>query len=207
MNCPDFVTLIDYVDGQLVSEIRAEWEEHLSSGCKNCNDTLQWYAQVKQIAALGSLASPPTAAVQAAYKIFTDAQKPAEKPTGILEKLWAVLCFDSFQQPQLVGARNAQTTTRQLLFRAGNYDIDLMMELTSTEALCLRGQIISQVTSAAEQIYSVTLRDESKAVVTSKSNDIGEFFFAQLPPQNYQMYITASGTEIYISLDGSMKRN
>ena len=78
-------------------------------------------------------------------RIFDTARHPrlAER----IGQALATLVFDSFARPQLAGIRSTETANRQLLYRAGDYSIDLQIA-PSTGA---RGDLIGQVLLTSRQ--------------------------------------------------------
>ncbi|MEW6731272.1 MAG: hypothetical protein AB1489_08035 [Acidobacteriota bacterium] len=198
MKCPDFNTLINYANSRLEIGNSDELAKHIDSGCLACHEKLDWYQRVKRVSEYGALTAPPEELVQTAYRIFP-AEQPPTASKGLWEQLIAVLCFDSFQQLQPVGTRTTTTQTRQLLFRAGHYDIDVMLETTSKQTISLRGQIIANTPAQYTENYNIELKGVEKVShFTTASNDIGEFHFPQVELARYEMRIASERLEILI---------
>jgi hypothetical protein len=108
-----------------------------------------WKALVRE--AVQMPAAPPAWVAQA-LKIFPAAAAPARakmaSPSPVLERLWAVLRFDSWaMQPAMAGLRALPSDVQQLMFSAQDIDIDLRIT-PQGEGFELMGQVFGP----AEQV-------------------------------------------------------
>src|SRR4030095_14700837 len=132
--------LMEYMDGLLTEEAKATVAGHLSecSDCKETNQELQLF-----VLRLQSDASfePPADVVQWGVSLFQPMLQPQETVGGKVRKIIASLIFDTFDEPMLAGVRRVGAPPRQLLFRAGDVDVDVKIEATDTkERTSLIGQ-------------------------------------------------------------------
>src|SRR5579883_2816314 len=118
-------------------------KEHLDA-CNSCRQTVQWLSEVVRIAAGEQDLEPPPELVVRAHAIFTPPQ-----PRDWIERLQQVaaeLVFDSRRDLQPAGIRSEESTGVRLLFRSGQYSVDLMIE--PSEAACdIIGQIADESSS------------------------------------------------------------
>ncbi len=87
------------------------------------------------------------------------------------------LLFDSFSHPGPAGTRSAATKTRQLLYRADPYQIDLQIELQhESDRIVVTGQLVDL--GHPEMVgrdVSVMLSDGREFIVNTVTNQFGEF--------------------------------
>ena len=198
MKCPGFEQVIDYLDGKLAPAAAARVAAHLASDCAACADTRAWYEGVRRVAASDDTVLPPAWVFKQAVRIFDTARRPR-----ISERLGAIvarLVFDSFARPQLAGIRSTETANRQLLYRAGDFSIDLQV-VPSAEA---RGELIGQVLregevnfeSVANLRLEIAQGDERpQATVTDER---GEFKFSNVDYGSYDLRIELAGGRITV---------
>src|SRR6185295_4634470 len=69
----------------------------------------------------------------------------------------ASLVFDSFARPALAGVRSTETTNRQLLYRAGDYSIDLQIAPAERAKAELIGQALKEGETSFESVAGLKL--------------------------------------------------
>jgi hypothetical protein len=189
MKCPSFETLINYLDDQLTVAEGAAVAEHLQSGCTSCAETRDWYENVRLIASSDDSVEPPPWILKRAIRVF---ENQHSRP-GVVERIGAAvasLVFDSFSRPAVAGVRSTETAARQMLYRAGNYSIDLQIE-SSGQSLCeLKGQVLREGETAFESVRRLALElageSETRSAVTDQ---MGEFAFGGVRPGDYELRI------------------
>jgi hypothetical protein len=60
--------------------------------------------------------------------------------------------FDSFARPALVGVRSTETANRQLLYRAGDYSVDLQLAPSEHSTIDLIGQVLKEGEPSFESV-------------------------------------------------------
>ena len=166
--------LIDFVS-QLVSEDqRKSMEKHLATGCKGCQETVSVWRRVREQAKAEGSYQPPADAVRRAKVAFAASgfAGPAKESRGVVQVL-----FDSFAQPALAGARSTTMGTRQMLYRADPYQIDVQVEAKpASNRLLVTGQLldISSPGSIGQDVR-VTLSNRRGNSVLAATNKFGEF--------------------------------
>jgi hypothetical protein len=199
MECPGFERLIDYCDGSLAEEEARVVATHLATGCRRCADDLRWYERVRSIAAADNYSiEPPPWVLKRALRLFEREPGRSNAVDG-LGRLVAALIFDSLSRPALSGLRLVGTNDRQLLYRAGQYSIDLQIALANQSDVDLTGQVLRANESRFESVamLELELRREGEAVYSTLTNDAGGFTMKAIARGEYELLIeTREGTII-----------
>jgi len=176
MKCPNFERLIDYLDNRLPDTEAARVAAHLASACATCTETRDWYAQVRGLAASDDSIAPPPWAFKRAVKLF-ETERARPRLAHRLGKAIAALVFDSFARPQLAGVRSTETTNRQLLYRAGDYQIDLQIAPSEHAQADLIGQVLKEGESTFESVAGLGLEivRGGQVVFSATTDAMGEF--------------------------------
>jgi hypothetical protein len=176
MKCPSFERLIEYLDNQLNASETARLVAHLSEGCRQCAETRDWYERVRVVAATDESTEPPSWVFKRAVKIFENRKTRPSLIERIGERV-ASLVFDSLAQPVVAGVRSTETTNRQLLYRAGNFNIDLQVAPAEDLRADLIGQILKEDEVAFESVSGLRLEvvRRGEPVFSTVTDDMGEF--------------------------------
>jgi hypothetical protein len=179
---------MEYIDGQGTAESKTTAESHLST-CSDCLELKQELEQfMLQLQADGSF-EPPTELVQWGVSLFQPMLQPKETVGGKVRKFVASLVFDTFDEPMLAGVRRVGAPPRQLLFRAGDVDVDVKIEsMEANDRISLVGQVLSNT----EKFFDNTpVKLESHGTVRYKTmtNFVGEFAFDEVPKDTYHLSV------------------
>ena len=137
-------------------------------------ETAGVWQRIVNAAAFEAKYQPAAESVRAAKAAFATAGKGAkpQKTKGQIQ-----LLFDSFSHPCPPGTRSAATRTRQLLYRADPYQIDLQIELQpESDRIVVTGQLVD--VGHPEMVgrdVSVILSDGREFIVNTVTNQFGEF--------------------------------
>ena len=200
MKCYQFERLIDYAEGMLATNAAEAARSHLASGCGRCAADIDWYTRVKSIAARDESVAPPAWVFNGAIKAF-GVQRDRAGLKDRVGKLIGSLVFDSFGKTALAGVRSAQTEARQLLYRAAPYSIDVKVGSLDHGRAELTGQILREGEMKFESVAGLPLlllRD-GKKVLTTATNDRGEFSIAELDGGDYELRIDMMESSITIA--------
>jgi len=157
----------------LISDDR--WKEPKNQGTRGrcCAETAAPWQKVAEAASLEARYQPPAERVrevQAAFAMSGLVTKRLKTPV-------IQLLYDSFSQPASAGIRSGTTCTRQMLYRAEPYQIDLQIELKQEQnRLVVTGQLVDL--SHPEMVgrdLQVMLSDGRKYIVNTVTNQFGEF--------------------------------
>lgn len=166
---------VDFVNQKMPQKRIEGMKAHLEAGCKSCRGQLEMWSKVQKFAAAEAGYQPPEQAMRAAVALLGTAQwaAGAKKKVSFIE-----LLFDSFLQPALAGARAAGTGIRQLLFRAGSYQIDLQIEARPGNShIVITGQVLDVTQSEVRGGgLHVVLGNKIGNTLHTVTNEFGEFY-------------------------------
>jgi hypothetical protein len=180
--------LMEYMDGQLTEEAKARIDTHLSH-CSDCQETKQELHQFVIRLQSDSSNEPPAETLHWGVSLFQPMLQPVESAGSRVRKIVASLVFDTFDAPALAGVRRVGAPPRQLLFRAGDVDVDVKIESMETND---RISLVGQVLSNTEKFFDNTpVKLESHGMVRYKTmtNFVGEFVFDEVPKDTYHLSV------------------
>ncbi len=165
---------IDFARNVVGLRERAEMENHLSDGCKQCSKTLSLWQRVSEASRRESAYVPPQSVVGTVKGTFA-----IERPrrVGRAAQAIASLLFDSAAAPLATGVRSAATAERQLLYGVSKYRIDVRIEPQSnSERVALVGQILNS-RDPGKSIGAVPVRlcQGRRVLAESMTSPFGEF--------------------------------
>lgn len=198
MKCPAFEQVIDYVDGRLTPAAAERVAAHLASDCAACAETRSWYEQVRAVAASDDTVAPPAWVFKQAVRIFDTARRP--RLVERVGEALARLVFDSLARPQLAGVRSTETMHRQLLYRAGDYSIDLQVAPAGHERGSLIGQVLREGEATFESAAHLRLEllRAGESVRSTVTDDMGEFKISDVDYGNYNLRIELAEGQITV---------
>src|SRR5947208_14585177 len=191
---------IDFVNQAVDVSERKLMEQHLKQGCRRCTKTVAVWKRVRQSAASETNYQPPEDAVRIAKATLagaglTDQRKGAGSRIKVL--------FDSFLQPAFEGARSAGNGTRQMLYRADPFQIDIQVESKhGGNRIAVTGQLLNLSSPGIiDQDARIALSNMRGQVVNAVTNQFGEFSGEIENSGDLQVTFTSPGTPpIVISL-------
>ena len=198
MTCPGFEQLIDHLDGRLEAAAAEAVAAHLALGCEQCVADRTWYESVIRVTAADGSIEPPPWVLKRAIKVFDNARDRSGLATR-LGNIIATLAFDSLKGPALAGARAAEAGEHQLLYRADDFNIDLL--LTSLDR---RGELRGQILREDEFHFESTARigielvGEDERVYSVETNGFGEFTIAAIEAGLYDLRVEADEVTITV---------
>src|SRR5687767_4408600 len=180
--------LMSYMDGQASETEKSIADTHLSS-CTDCLDLKQEFEGLLLRLREDSAFEPPADVVQWGVNLFQPVVPTEASGGGIIRKIIAALVQDTFDEPALAGVRRVGAPPRQLLFRAGDVDVDVKIESVETND---RISLVGQVLSNTEKFFDNTpVKLESHGMVRYKTmtNSVGEFIFDEVPKDTYHLSV------------------
>jgi hypothetical protein len=178
--------LVDYMDGRVSGEGKLAVENHLSA-CTDCTELKEEVRLLVLRLQEDTSFEPPAELVQWGISLFQPLLQPSTG--GKLRKMIAALVFDTFDQPMLAGVRRVGAPSRQLLFRAGDVDVDVKIEsMEANDRITLVGQVLS---TTAKFFDSTPVKLESHGIVRYRTmtNLVGEFSFDEVPKDTYHLSV------------------
>jgi hypothetical protein len=165
---------IDFVNQVSSPKQQEAMRKHLRARCKRCMDTVALWQKVRTAAAEEASYQPPAEHVRMVKVAFAAAGQAtqAKEKSRLVEVL-----FDSFLQPMLAGARSGGVGTRQLLYYAEPYQLDLQIEAKPEgNRLIVTGQLMNVNSSGLPGCdLKMTLSNHRGNVVDTVTNKFGEF--------------------------------
>jgi hypothetical protein len=181
---------IDRVRGTVLAPEGEAMDLHLA-GCRPCRRSRDLFGAVAEVARSEAAYEVPEGTFRSAQAIFV-LQSPER--VRILPRVLASLVFDSFAEPQLVGIRSRQRVTRQAMYRAGDYYVDLRMESQpETRRVSVVGQIANRRNPERSVAHvPVVLMSDEEVVARAVSNEFGEFQLGYAPAKHLRLHVPVS---------------
>jgi hypothetical protein len=124
---------------------------------------------------------------------------PQPQPS-LWQRITAFLVFDSLAQPVPVGIRKTDQAARQILYRAGQWDVDLSFEPgDAPETINVTGQVIRQQNTPQNVAgISVYLLQDEQILASTTADSIGEFTFDHIVNGTYDLKIHTGDEQLWI---------
>jgi hypothetical protein len=189
----DITEWADYARNLAPPDKHRQMQAHLEAGCLRCQKVQQLFSRFALVCARESALEVPHHAERSVKALFTLGR---ESRRSAFQRLWATLTYDSANALQPVGVRGAHQISRQVLFHAGDYSVDLRFEHEKGSAsMVLVGQIANQ--KMPEQLMSnlpVILLAGDREVSRSISNSFGEFQMEYVPESDLRLLVPLEST-------------
>lgn len=200
----------DFVRSLVAEPDRIEMEQHLA-GCPQCGAVVEFLRGVARAAQAESSYESATSELAApARDVFSGLPAPAGARDRVMEAfhtLVANLTYDSAADLRPAGARALAASSRQLLYEAGEFSVDLRFELeTESSRTTLVGQVASRKHPHRWMNgLPVAIHSGAAVLATASTNEFGEFELEYTPRQN--MSIRISVTAAAVRLDIPLEHN
>jgi hypothetical protein len=178
--------IVNYTDGKTSEAERQTVGNHIAA-CSECKELSQEFQNLITRLQNDATFEPPAEVVQWGVSLFQPVQRPPAD--GPFRRLIASLVFDTYDEPMLAGIRRVGAPPRQLLFRAGEVDVDVKIESMETnDRITLVGQVLSNTTKFFD---NTPVKLESHGIVRFKTrtNLVGEFSFDAVPKDTYHLSV------------------
>ncbi len=199
MKCPGFERLIDYLDGRLTGTEANHLSAHLATDCNACAETHIWYVNLKAVVASDDSCEPPPWVLKRAIRMFETERARPRLVERVGQKI-AALLFDSLTRPAVAGVRSTETANRQLLYRAGDYSIDIQVAPSDQSRADLMGQVLKEGETAFQSVAGLELSLSRKdgTVCSVVTNEMGEFKIKAIQQGNYDLSVVTPGGVISV---------
>ena len=167
-------------------------DEHLAD-CAVCRTNLQRLQNFFEFAENNSTETVPQATTAHLLNVYQPPKRA--KKEGFVTRLKGVLTFDDWLPEFAVNERLAFSDTRQLLFRADDYEIDLRLNFAAGRCQ-INGQIFPDCAGAEVEISSENFADKVSHKVLL--NEYCEFVFPFVAEGIYDFKIILKDKEIEI---------
>lgn len=198
MQCAGIEQLLDFAQGRAEPALVDQIQAHLVSGCARCQSELVWIRKLVRLTASDESVEPPPWVLRRAIGLFQILSQPPAP--SLLQRLVASLVFDSLTQPQMAGVRQSSSTARQILYRAGDWDVDLSLEAAEeSETVDITGQVLKAEASPEEVAgIPVHLTQAGNIVLSTQTDRLGEFTFDRVPRGTYELNLELRGQQVWI---------
>jgi hypothetical protein len=197
----DIMQWADYARNLGPVDLSQAMDLHLAD-CPDCGATVALLRKVSEVAQGTTTVDVPAPLVASARDVF---RAPVQMVAPFLRRLVARLAFNPLLEPLPAGVRSEHRPVRQLLYHAGDYSVDLRMDLErDSTAVTLVGQIANQaVPEHVPGRTPVFLMSGKRVVSTTICNDFGEFCLECTPKSNLRLCLplTECGVQVEVSLN------
>jgi hypothetical protein len=192
LNHLPFAKLADLAEGRLSPDERAPSLEHVSA-CGRCSAELARLEQVIGLMRTDRAEDAPPAVVSRAVSLFRLRAARASSEPSLVRRIMAALSFDSLQMSPAYGVRSGQQGARQLLYSAGENDLDLRVT-PSGEEWVVSGQVLGAECVGGGQVELQGANQTSRAEL----NDQCEFRLPPVPAGSYQLRLRLADAEVEV---------
>lgn len=187
-----FEKLADLAEERLPATERAAAQAHVS-GCSRCSTQLARIEQTINLMRTDETEDAPRHAVASVLNLFrTRTAAAAASEPSLVQRVLAALNFDSMQASPAYGVRSGQATARQMLFSAGENDIDLRVQ-PSGEAWVVSGQVLGECAGG-----SIRLEGTAATEVVAELNELCEFTLPAVPSGSYTLRLRLDEVEVEV---------
>ena len=189
-----FARLADLAEGRLSPEEATEDRAHLDA-CTNCSAQAAQLGHLSALMRADTSEDAPAALVSDVVRMFR-ARRPAAAPApGLLRRLVGALTFDSSSLTPAFGVRSGQAApARQLLFSAGDLDVDLRLA-RGPEGWTVSGQVLGPCACGEVELVG----DDGSTAARASLNELCEFtLLPPTPDGTYALRLRFDETEVEI---------
>ena len=183
----EFAALIDFAEGRLGVEEQGQVATHLSV-CERCSAQAAEVRDVINLMSTDVAEDAPRHARSAAARLFQARAKTSESP---LRRVLAALKFDSLQPGFAMGLRAGAAAERQLLFEAGDNELQLQIAAASG-GWQITGQVLGPCADGSIELEG----DQGSA--RASLNELCEFVLPPQPDGVYSLTLHLANTELAI---------
>lgn len=185
----EFEEIIKLAENDSASKLSSAKANHLGN-CAECS------AQLRRLENLFSLApkdfndTVPQSATANLLNIYR--QPAAERRKSLTNRLAGLLIFDDWKPEFALNERLSFQDTRQFLYKAGDYTIDLRVHIAD-DCYLISGQIFPDIRSAVVRIHN------AKTSLETSLNENGEFDFLPFNEGSFNLQIVTDNETIELN--------
>lgn len=180
--------LADFAQQRLRAAEEEVTKNHLAR-CSECSATFSRLSELIEVMMSDNTVDAPRDVIQYAINIF---RKSDNAQQGLLERIVAVLSFDSLTMAPAHALRSGAASARHLIYSAGDHDIDLRVAPEGRQ-WSIAGQVLGRVCPGGEA------RLENESVSTSASlNELCEFRMPLVDSGNYTLRLLLTDLEVEV---------
>lgn len=183
-----FEKLTDLAEGRSLADERAEAESHLFS-CQRCSAQLSRMEQAINLMRADEAEDAPRGVLASVVGLFQS--RAAEREPSLVRRVLAALSFDSTQLSPAYGVRSGQATARQMLYSAGDNDLDVRVT-PSGEAWAVSGQVLGECAGGSVELKGASVE------IAAELNGSCEFMLPPVPAGSYALRLRMNDMEIEV---------
>jgi anti-sigma factor RsiW len=185
-----FARLADLAEGRLAAEDEHVARAHLAA-CAGCAEQASQLARLTTLMRTDASEDAPRDVLANAVGLFRARRPESEAAPGLLRRLVASLTFDSSTLTPAFGVRSGQAApARQLLFSAGDFDVDLRLA-AGREGWTVSGQVLGPCAGGEVEVAG-------PQAARAGLNDLCEFTLPPVPEGVYTLRLRVGGVEVEI---------
>jgi hypothetical protein len=194
----------DFVRNLLSEREKAEMEQHLASDCTECVATVDFVRQVAAAAASERAYEAASEELAVAAREIFQARGAGRlgKFVEALRVLVAQLTYDSASDLLPEGARAHRSATRQMMFQAGDFCLDLRLDRElNSRRVTLVGQLANPKDSQIQLAKLQVLILSGEKILTQASiNEFGEFSLDYMPRPNLRLCVPINDAGVRVEV-------
>ncbi|HEY7543821.1 MAG TPA: hypothetical protein VID27_03015 [Blastocatellia bacterium] len=183
-----FERLADLAEDRLNADEQTTSLAHVSS-CELCSEQFERLKRTIVLMRKDVSEDASPRSVAAVLRMFGSQKKTTE---SALRKIFAALKFDSFALTPAFGLRAEAPSERQMLFNAGEYDLELQIRPTS-EGWIISGQVLGPCEGG-----QIEMRGEA-TTAQAALNDLCEFSLPQVESGCYDLTFRLRDVELEVT--------
>jgi hypothetical protein len=188
-----FARLADWAEGRLAGEEYAAARAHLDE-CAACSEQSEQLARLTSLMRTDASEDAPRDVLLNAVGLFHAPRAARADAPGLLRRVVAALTFDSSSLTPAFGVRSGLASpARQLLFSAGDFDVDLRLA-AGGEGWTVSGQVLGPCEGGEVEVEGAQGVPSAQAAL----NDLCEFTLPPVPEGVYTLRLRVAEVEVEI---------
>ena len=183
--------LADYAEGRLLPDEQPVVERHVAA-CSQCDDQVSDLRRLIQLMRSDRSEDAPVFALVRVYQLFVARQGFRPSAPGLRKRVLAELAFESVEMAAGFRTRAGLPGARQLLFHAGENEIDLRIEPVD-QAWIVSGQVFGKAA-----VHDRVLLQGERETRHTALNDLREFVLPPVQIGQYRMILSLEDRDIEI---------
>lgn len=183
----EFERIADLVEGRASNDERAVSMAHISS-CSQCSDMIHEIEQTINLMKTDASQDAPDHLIAAALRAFRS--RTTSQQSG-LRRVLAVLKFDSLTLTPAFGLRSSAQSERQLIFSAGDNELQLQVSPTGEE-WTIAGQVLGSCSGGSIELRGAGFTERVDL------NALCEFTFSPVASGNYTLTFHIGEVSLFI---------
>ncbi|HEV2704501.1 MAG TPA: hypothetical protein VGV59_01175 [Pyrinomonadaceae bacterium] len=193
-----FERLAEMAEGRFTAAAGQPETAHLAD-CRRCADELARLERTIQLMRADTSTDAPRDVLSQTVQMFR-ARFPRREAASLVKRVMAALTFDSAQLAPAFGVRSGAQTAeaRQLLFSAGETDVDLRLA-SGDSGWTISGQILGECEGGRVEIESVAGGAAAGGEgARADLNELCEFTLPPVPSGSYKLRLHINDMEVEV---------